>query len=229
MNNELIRITEQIVQRSTETRHQYLALMDEQAKQGKSRAALSCGNLAHTVAACPSNEKARVLDLTRSNLAIISSYNDMLSAHAPYQHYPDIIKEALYEAGHSAQVAGCVPSMCDGITQGQPGMELSLFSRDIIAQATAVSLSHNAYDAILLLGICDKVAPGLLIGALSFGHLPCSFIPAGPMSTGISNDEKVSIRQKYARGEVDKSALLEMECSAYHHQGTCTFLWHSQY
>jgi len=223
MNSELLRVTEQIIQRSTETRRQYLALMDEQAKNGKSRNTLSCGNLAHTVAACHNSEKQQVLDLTRSNLAIVSSYNDMLSAHAPYLHYPEIIKKALAEIGHTAQVAGCVPAMCDGITQGQPGMELSLFSRDIIAQATAVSLSHNAYDGILLLGICDKIAPGLLIGALSFGHLPCSFIPAGPMSTGISNDEKVDIRQKYARGEVDKSALLEMECNAYHNQGTCTF------
>ena len=223
MKNELVKVTQQIVERSVETRQQYLELMAFQAEKGKSRQTLSCGNLAHTVAACPTNEKKQVLDFTRSNLAIISSYNDMVSAHAPYQHYPEIIKQALSETGHTAQVAGCVPAMCDGVTQGQPGMELSLFSRDIIAQATAISLSHNAYDGILLLGICDKIAPGMLIGALSVGHLPCAFVPAGPMSTGITNDEKVNIRQKYARGEVDKSALQDMECSAYHNQGTCTF------
>ncbi len=223
MNTGLLNVTERIVKRSVESRKHYLELMQDQARNGKSRQTLSCANLAHTVAACPSNEKTRVLDFTRSNLAIVSSYNDMLSAHEPYQYYPDIIKEALAELGHTAQVAGGVPAMCDGITQGQPGMELSLFSRDLIAQATAVSLSHNTYDGVLLLGICDKIAPGMLIGALSFGHLPCAFVPAGPMSTGISNDEKVAVRQKFARGEADKSALLDMECKAYHNQGTCTF------
>jgi phosphogluconate dehydratase len=223
MNTELVRVTQKIVTRSQALRQRYLDLVAEQAKQGKSRQGLSCGNLAHTVAACRLSEKQRVLDLTRANIAIISSYNDMLSAHAPYQHYPDIIKKALSDAGHTAQVAGCVPAMCDGVTQGQPGMELSLFSRDLIAQATVVSLAHNAYDGVLLLGVCDKIAPGLLIGALSFGHLPCAFIPSGPMPTGITNDEKVQIRQQYARGHIEQPDLLKMECRAYHSQGTCTF------
>lgn len=223
MNKQLFQVTERIVLRSRESRQRYLELIRQQSRRGKSRQSLSCGNLAHTVAACSATDKSRVLDFTRANIAIVSSYNDMLSAHVPYQHYPAIIKQTLSEQGHSAQVAGAVPAMCDGITQGQPGMELSLFSRDLIAQATALSLSHNTYDGILLLGICDKIAPGMLIGALSFGHLPCAFIPAGPMSTGITNDDKVVIRQKFARGQADVSALLNMECQAYHSPGTCTF------
>ncbi len=223
MNNVIKQVTARIAERSATTRARYLTQMKEQAEHGKNRASLSCGNLAHAVAACDNSQKGRILDMTRANIAIITAYNDMLSAHQPYALYPDEIKNVLSEIGHSAQVAGGVPAMCDGVTQGQPGMDMSLFSRDVIAQATAVSLSHNTFDATLLLGICDKIAPGQLMGALMFGHLPTAFIPAGPMSTGISNSEKVKVRQQYAAGEVGKDALLEMECNAYHEPGTCTF------
>ena len=201
----------------------FLARIQLQAEQGKSRASLSCGNLAHAVAASSCDDKGRILDMTRANVAIVTAYNDMLSAHQPYQGYPDIIKGALAGLGHSAQVAGGVPAMCDGVTQGQPGMDMSLFSRDLIAQATAVSLSHNTFDATLLLGICDKIAPGQIMGALSHAHLPTAFVPAGPMASGIGNDEKVKVRQQYAAGEVGRDALLKMECGAYHSAGTCTF------
>jgi len=223
MNPELLAITERIRARSASLRRDYLARMAEQAAQGRPRARLACGNLAHVAAACPSAQKQQLLDMTRVNVAIISAYNDMVSAHQPYQYYPEQIKAVLAEAGHSAQVAGGVPAMCDGVTQGQAGMDLSLISRDLIAQATAVSLSHNAFDATLLLGICDKIAPGQLIGALSFGHLPAAFVPAGPMPTGLSNDEKVRIRQQYAAGQVGREVLLDMENRAYHAPGTCTF------
>ena len=216
-------VTARIRERSAARRKAFLARIQRQAEQGKTRAALACGNLAHAVAACSSDEKGRILDMTRANVGIVTAYNDMLSAHQPYQGYPDIIKGALAELGHSAQVAGGVPAMCDGVTQGQPGMDMSLFSRDLIAQATALSLSHNTFDATLLLGICDKIAPGQIMGALSHAHLPTAFVPAGPMASGISNDEKVKVRQKYAAGEVGRDALLEMECGAYHAAGTCTF------
>lgn len=216
-------VTDRIRERSTARRARFLARTQRQAEQGKTRASLSCGNLAHAVAASSCDEKGRILDMTRANVGIVSAYNDMLSAHQPYQGYPDIIKGALAELGHSAQVAGGVPAMCDGVTQGQPGMDMSLFSRDLIAQATAVSLSHNTFDATLLLGICDKIAPGQIMGALSHAHLPTAFVPAGPMASGISNDEKVKVRQQYAAGEVGRDALLKMECGAYHAAGTCTF------
>ncbi|MFM5036325.1 phosphogluconate dehydratase [Aeromonas veronii] len=216
-------VTARIRERSVARRQAFLARIQRQAEQGKTRAALACGNLAHAVAACSSDEKGRILDMTRANVGIVTSYNDMLSAHQPYQGYPDQIKAVLAELGHSAQVAGGVPAMCDGVTQGQPGMDMSLFSRDLIAQATALSLSHNTFDATLLLGICDKIAPGQIMGALSHAHLPTAFVPAGPMASGISNDEKVKVRQKYAAGEVGRDALLEMECGAYHAAGTCTF------
>ncbi|WP_422840022.1 phosphogluconate dehydratase [Aeromonas veronii] len=216
-------VTARIRERSVARRQAFLARIQRQAEQGKTRAALACGNLAHAVAACSSDEKGRILDMTRANVGIVTAYNDMLSAHQPYQGYPDQIKAVLAELGHSAQVAGGVPAMCDGVTQGQPGMDMSLFSRDLIAQATALSLSHNTFDATLLLGICDKIAPGQIMGALSHAHLPTAFVPAGPMASGISNDEKVKVRQKYAAGEVGRDALLEMECSAYHAAGTCTF------
>ncbi|MFP1815258.1 phosphogluconate dehydratase [Lonsdalea quercina] len=223
-NNKVIeQVTRRIRERSQASRSRYLAKTEAQAAQGKTRSHLSCGNLAHTVAACSSSQKGTILDFTRVNVGIITAYNDMLSAHQPYGTYPDTIKKTLAESGHSAQIAGGVPAMCDGVTQGQDGMDLSLFSRDLIAQATAVSLSHNTFDATLLLGICDKVAPGQLIGALSFGHLPSAFVPSGPMSAGISNDEKVRVRQQYAAGEVGKAALQDMECEAYHSPGTCTF------
>lgn len=216
-------VTARIRERSVARRQAFLARIQRQAEQGKTRAALACGNLAHAVAACSSDEKGRILDMTRANVGIVTAYNDMLSAHQPYQGYPDQIKALLAELGHSAQVAGGVPAMCDGVTQGQPGMDMSLFSRDLIAQATALSLSHNTFDATLLLGICDKIAPGQIMGALSHAHLPTAFVPAGPMASGISNDEKVKVRQKYAAGEVGRDALLEMECGAYHAAGTCTF------
>lgn len=216
-------VTARIRERSVARRQAFLARIQRQAEQGKTRAALACGNLAHAVAACSSDEKGRILDMTRANVGIVTAYNDMLSAHQPYQGYPDQIKTVLAELGHSAQVAGGVPAMCDGVTQGQPGMDMSLFSRDLIAQATALSLSHNTFDATLLLGICDKIAPGQIMGALSHAHLPTAFVPAGPMASGISNDEKVKVRQNYAAGEVGRDALLEMECGAYHAAGTCTF------
>ncbi len=219
----ITQVTNRIRERSTARRARFLARIQRQADQGKTRASLSCGNLAHAVAASSCDEKGRILDMTRANVAIVTAYNDMLSAHQPYQGYPDIIKGALAELGHSAQVAGGVPAMCDGVTQGQPGMDMSLFSRDLIAQATAVSLSHNTFDATLLLGICDKIAPGQIMGALSHAHLPTVFVPAGPMASGISNDEKVKVRQQYAAGEVGRDALLKMECGAYHAAGTCTF------
>ncbi|SIR24229.1 phosphogluconate dehydratase [Aeromonas hydrophila] len=216
-------VTARIRDRSAARRQAFMARIQRQADQGKTRAALACGNLAHAVAASSCDEKGRILDMTRANVGIVTAYNDMLSAHQPYQGYPDIIKAALAELGHSAQVAGGVPAMCDGVTQGQPGMDMSLFSRDLIAQATAVSLSHNTFDATLLLGICDKIAPGQIMGALSHAHLPTAFVPAGPMASGISNDEKVKVRQQYAAGEVGRDALLKMECGAYHAAGTCTF------
>ncbi|KEI72522.1 phosphogluconate dehydratase [Endozoicomonas elysicola] len=223
MNPIVLEVTQKIAERSAALRQNYVDRMEHQASTGKIRQSLSCGNLAHAVAACGSQQKDNILNFTRANVAIISAYNDMLSAHQPYQDYPFTIKETLARQGHSAQVAGCVPAMCDGVTQGQPGMDMSLYSRDVIAQSVAISLSHNTFDATLLLGVCDKIAPGQLIGALSFGHLPTAFVPSGPMPTGISNDEKVKVRQQYVAGEVGKDALLAMECNAYHAPGTCTF------
>ncbi|MBE4600098.1 phosphogluconate dehydratase [Vibrio navarrensis] len=219
----ILAVTERLSKRSAQSRAAFLARTAQQAQHGKARTHLSCGNLAHAVAASCSAEKQSILNFTHANIAIINAYNDMLSAHQPYQFYPAQIKAALAPYGHTAQVAGSVPAMCDGVTQGQPGMDLSLFSRDLIAQATALSLSHNVFDATLLLGICDKIAPGQLMGALAYAHLPTAFVPAGLMATGISNEEKVDIRQKYAAGDVGKEALLDMECRAYHSVGTCTF------
>ncbi len=223
MHPILQQVTERIRHRSEPTRQAYLSRMQAQLHEGRSRNFLVCGNLAHVAAACSQAQKNTLMDMTRCNVAIISAYNDMLSAHQPYAYYPDQIKTILAKMGHTAQVAGGVPAMCDGVTQGQPGMDLSLFSRDVIAQATAISLSHNAFDATLLLGVCDKIAPGQLMGALAFGHLPTAFIPSGPMSTGISNDEKVKVRQQYAAGLVGRDALQTMENQAYHSHGTCTF------
>ena len=223
MNTVISQITQRIKDRSKESYREWLDMTQEMAIEGRGRGQLSCGNLAHVVAANCRQEKSSILNLLHSNIAIVSAYNDMLSAHQPYKFYPQIISKALAPLGHTSQVAGCVPAMCDGITQGQPGMELSLFSRDLVAQATAIALSHNAFDGTLLLSICDKIAPGQLMGALSFAHLPTAFVPAGPMSTGISNDEKVAVRQRYAAGEVSKDDLLTMECEAYHSPGTCTF------
>ncbi|EAR08507.1 phosphogluconate dehydratase [Reinekea blandensis] len=223
MHPTIQQVTDAIAKRSADTRQTYLQQMQAQENQKPNRDALSCGNLAHAVAPFESAEKQQILDRQRANVAIVTAYNDMLSAHQPYQHYPQMIKQTLFALGHSAQVAGGVPAMCDGVTQGQVGMEMSLFSRDVIAMATSVSLSHNIFDGTLLLGICDKIAPGQLMGALAYGHLPTAFVPSGPMSTGISNDEKTKVRQAYAAGEVGKDALLASECSAYHSHGTCTF------
>lgn len=222
MNNTVLEVTNRILKRSEKLREMYLAQVQSYIEKGKGRSTMTCGNMAHTAAAC-GGASSRLLDFTTLNVGIVTAYNDMLSAHQPYQHYPDQIKSILSNIGHTAQVAGGVPAMCDGVTQGQDGMDLSLFSRDLIAQATAIGLSHNAFDATLLLGVCDKIAPGQIIGALSFGHLPTAFVPSGPMPTGISNDEKVQVRQKYAAGELGKDALQNMECNAYHSPGTCTF------
>jgi phosphogluconate dehydratase len=219
----LERVTERIVQRSRPYRSAYLARIDAAHGKGVHRGALSCTNLAHGFAAFPANDKLRLKQLRNPSIAIVSAYNDMLSAHQPFAHFPQVIKEAVREAGGVAQFAGGTPAMCDGVTQGQPGMELSLFSRDAIAMATTIALSHNMFDAAVYLGVCDKIVPGLLIGALHFGHLPAVFIPAGPMTTGVSNAEKARIRQLYAQGKLSRDELLEAESRSYHGPGTCTF------
>ena len=216
-------VTDRIAARSAGSRSAYLERVDAARRAGVNRAVLSCGNLAHGFAACSPADKARLIGDRAPNLGIVTAYNDMLSAHKPYQFYPDIIKAAAHEIGATAQVAGGVPAMCDGVTQGQPGMDLSLFSRDVIAMATAIALSHNMFDAAVLLGICDKIVPGLLIGALTFGHLPAVFVPAGPMPSGLPNDEKSRVRQLYSEGKVGRAELLEAEAKSYHAPGTCTF------
>ncbi|MGZ8161363.1 MAG: phosphogluconate dehydratase [Methylobacter sp.] len=223
MHPVIEKVTKEVIERSRDTRSAYLARIDAAIEKGPHRSGLGCGNLAHGFAACASGEKADLAGHKKANIAIISSYNDMLSAHEPYKDAPALIKEAVKEAGGVAQFAGGVPAMCDGVTQGQPGMELSLFSRDVIAMATAVGLSHNMFDAALYLGVCDKIVPGLLIGALSFGHLPAVFVPAGPMPSGITNKEKARARQKYAEGKISRQELLESESKSYHSPGTCTF------
>jgi phosphogluconate dehydratase len=216
-------VTERIVERSRETRADYLARMEAARHAGTGRAKLSCANWAHAFAAETDGEKQRMRDPTAPNVAIVSAYNDMLSAHQPLERYPEIIKRAAREAGAAAQYAGGVPAMCDGVTQGRPGMELSLFSRDVIAMATAVALTHDAFDAALMLGVCDKIVPGLTMGALSFGHLPIIFVPAGPMTSGISNTEKARVRALYAQGLATREELLDCEMASYHGPGTCTF------
>ena len=216
-------VTNRIVQRSKPSRAAYLAHLEAARVQGVQRGALSCTNLAHGFAAFPANDKLKLREYKQPSVAIVSSYNDMLSAHQPFEYFPKVIKEAVREVGAVAQFASGVPAMCDGVTQGQPGMELSLFSRDAIAMATAVGMSHNMFDAALYLGICDKIVPGLLIGALHFGHIPGIFVPGGPMTSGISNKEKAAIRQRYAKGEATREELLEGESASYHGAGTCTF------
>ncbi len=216
-------VTERIAKRSHDSRSAYLERIGKAADQGPQRSRLSCGNLAHGFAACGLSDKAALSGEVVPNLGIITAYNDMLSAHQPYETFPALIRQAASEAGAVAQVAGGVPAMCDGVTQGQDGMELSLFSRDVIAMGAAVGLSHQMFDAAVFLGICDKIVPGLTIAALSFGHLPVVFVPAGPMTTGISNDEKAKVRQLYAEGKIGRDALLESESKAYHSPGTCTF------
>ncbi|RWO74359.1 MAG: phosphogluconate dehydratase [Mesorhizobium sp.] len=216
-------ITERIRQRSKPGRERYLGRIAEASNRTANRAVLSCGNLAHGFAVCSPSEKLALGADKVPNLGIITSYNDMLSAHQPFETFPALIKGAAREAGGIAQVAGGVPAMCDGVTQGQPGMELSLFSRDVIAMAAAIGLSHNMFDAAVYLGVCDKIVPGLVIAALTFGHLPAVFIPAGPMTTGLPNDEKAKVRQLYAEGKAGRAELLEAESKSYHGPGTCTF------
>ncbi|MBY5554712.1 phosphogluconate dehydratase [Rhizobium leguminosarum] len=216
-------ITDRIVERSKPTRERYLERLRAAASQGVQRSVLGCANLAHGFAVCSPTDKDALAGDRIANLGIITAYNDMLSAHQPFETYPAIIREAAAQAGGVAQVAGGVPAMCDGVTQGQPGMELSLFSRDLIAMSAGVGLSHNMFDAALFLGVCDKIVPGLVIAALSFGHLPSIFVPAGPMTTGLPNDEKSRVRQLFAEGKVGRAELLEAESKSYHGPGTCTF------
>ena len=223
MNSTLKQVTARIRLRSGKTRQSYLERIGNAAAAGPSRHSFSCSNLAHGIAACSADDKQSLASGPTANVAIISSYNDMLSAHQPFEGFPDVIRKAAHEAGAVAQFAGGVPAMCDGVTQGQPGMELSLFSRDVIAQSTAIALSHDMFDASICLGVCDKIVPGLLIGSLSFGHLPTIFAPAGPMESGLPNKEKSRIRDEYASGNVGRDELLKAESAAYHSAGTCTF------
>jgi phosphogluconate dehydratase len=216
-------VTEKIITRSKASRRRYLDKIEAARDNQPKRKALGCANIAHAFAACGVHDKNALRNGGGPNLAIVTSYNDMLSAHQPFEHYPNLIRDAARAAGGTAQVAGGVPAMCDGVTQGETGMELSLFSRDVIALSTAVALSHQMFDASVYLGVCDKIVPGLIIGALSFGHLPAVFIPAGPMTSGLPNEEKGKIRMLYAQGKVGREALLEAESQAYHGPGTCTF------
>ena len=222
LHSTIADVTDRIIARSEKRRNAYVAEMKEAGKNFPLRDVLSCGNLAHGFAACDSHDKD-ALKKDTPNIAIVSAYNEMLSAHEPYRTYPDIIKQQARREGAVAQFAGGVPAMCDGVTQGQVGMELSLFSRDVIAQAVAIALSHNMFDAAMCLGICDKIVPGLLIGALQFGYLPTIFVPAGPMPSGLPNKEKIRIREEFAKGEIGEDALLNAESASYHSPGTCTF------
>lgn len=231
VNATVAAVTQRIRDRSAKSRLAYLRQVDAMANRKGGAERLGCANVAHAFAAMPDADKAKVTGIDRfkvvvekgPHIGVVNAYNDMLSAHAPLQHYPDLIKAEARLHGATVQVAGGVPAMCDGVTQGTPGMELSLFSRDAIAMATAVSLSHDVFDAALMLGVCDKIVPGLLIGALHFGHLPTVFVPAGPMTSGLSNNEKSKVREKAAQGLVGRAELLEAESAAYHGSGTCTF------
>ena len=223
LNRYVEEVTQRIIDRSADLRADYLAQIAEDHNNRPERGKLSCGNLAHGFAACDAGDKSSLRMMESGNMAIVTAYNDMLSAHQPYAEYPEIIKRAMRDIGCTAQVAGGVPAMCDGVTQGQDGMELSLLSRDIIAQCTAISLSHQMFDGVLALGICDKIVPGLLIGVLSFGYLPAIFIPAGPMESGLKNKEKQRIRQLFAEGKIGREELLQAESDSYHSAGTCTF------
>lgn len=219
----VIEVTERVKARSKDLRATYLAHLEEAKAKGPGRGRLACGNLAHVAAASDAAEKLQLIKSNVPNLGIVTSYNDMLSAHQPLKDYPDQIKLAARGVGAVAQVAGATPAMCDGVTQGQAGMELSLFSRDVIAMSTAIALSHDAFDAALYLGVCDKIVPGLVMGALAFGHLPGIFVPAGPMPSGIPNKEKAKVREQFAKGEIGRDALLKAEMASYHAAGTCTF------
>ena len=223
MNSVLLEVTSRVTERSAFTRRAYLDRITRLVGRAPGAERLGCANVAHAFAALPANDKFRIKAHKGPHIGVVSAYNDMLSAHQPYEGYPALIRDEAHRLGATAQVAGGVPAMCDGVTQGQPGMELSLFSRDTIAMATAVALTHDVFDAVLLLGVCDKIVPGLLIGALHFGHLPCVFVPAGPMSTGLSNNDKSRVREQAAQGLVDRDSLLAAESAAYHGPGTCTF------
>ncbi|MGI9200526.1 MAG: dihydroxy-acid dehydratase, partial [Woeseiaceae bacterium] len=223
MNIVIERVTKRIQERSETSRRAYLARIHAAANNGPSRTGLSCSNLAHGMAASRKSDKESLTAGKAANIGIVSAYNDMLSAHQPFEEYPAQIKQVAAEYGAVAQFAGGVPAMCDGVTQGQDGMDLSLFSRDVIAMSTGIALSHDMFDAALCLGVCDKIVPGLLIGALSFGHLPVVFVPAGPMVSGLPNKEKARVREEYAAGKVGRDELLEAESASYHSPGTCTF------
>jgi len=226
LHKKIEQVIERVRERSAVTRSAYLADIEKMHSAPDSdRRSVACSNMAHVAAAAGQDQQELLgqSDTLKPNIAVITAYNDMLSAHQPFENYPALIRAAAREAGATAQVAGGVPAMCDGVTQGRPGMELSLFSRDIIAMSTAVGLSHNVYDAALCLGVCDKIVPGLVMGALAFGHLPVIFVPAGPMESGLPNAEKAQIRKAFARGEIDRAALLKAESAAYHAAGTCTF------
>ena len=223
MHPRVLEVTERLIARSRATREAYLTLIRGAASDGPQRGKLQCANFAHGVAGCGAEDKNSLRMMNAANVAIVSSYNDMLSAHQPYEHFPEQIKKALREMGSVGQFAGGTPAMCDGVTQGEAGMELSLLSREVIALSTAVALSHNMFDAAMMLGICDNIVPGLLIGALRFGHLPTIFVPGGPMPSGISNKEKADVRQRYAEGKASREELLESEMKSYHSPGTCTF------
>ena len=223
MNSTLTQVTERIRERSTKSRQSYLARIEKAAAAGPARNTMACANLAHGIAACSTADKRSLAEGPAANIAIVSAYNDMLSAHQPFETFPDIIRKAAQQAGAVAQFAGGVPAMCDGVTQGREGMELSLFSRDIIAQSTAIALSHDMFDASICLGVCDKIVPGLLIGSLSFGHLPTIFAPAGPMESGLPNKEKARVREDFAAGRVGRDELMKAEFASYHSAGTCTF------
>jgi phosphogluconate dehydratase len=223
LNDVIARVTDRVIERSHDSRSAYQARIDKAARQGVNRAHLACGNLAHAYAASTQDDKSRLIADKAPNLGIVTAYNDMLSAHQPFETYPGLIREAARDAGATAQVAGGVPAMCDGVTQGQPGMELSLFSRDVIAMAAGISLSHNVFDSAVFLGVCDKIVPGLVMAAASFGHLPAVFLPAGPMTSGLPNDEKAKVRQEFATGAIGRDELMAAEMASYHGPGTCTF------
>ncbi|MBV6287255.1 phosphogluconate dehydratase [Pseudomonas aegrilactucae] len=223
MHPRILEVTERLIARSRPTRERYLQLIRGAASDGPMRAKLQCANFAHGVAGCGTEDKQTLRMMNAANVAIVSAYNDMLSAHQPYEHYPEQIKQALRDIGSVGQFAGGVPAMCDGVTQGEPGMELGIASREVIAMSTAIALSHNMFDAALMLGICDKIVPGLMMGALRFGHLPMLFVPGGPMPSGISNKQKADVRQRYAEGKASREELLESEMKSYHSPGTCTF------
>ncbi|WP_422417326.1 phosphogluconate dehydratase [Pseudomonas sp. GZD-222] len=223
MHPRILEVTQRLIDRSRATRERYLQLIRGAASDGPMRAKLQCANFAHGVAGCGTQDKNSLRMMNAANVAIVSAYNDMLSAHQPYEHYPEQIKQALRDIGSVGQFAGGVPAMCDGVTQGEPGMELGIASREVIAMSTAIALSHNMFDAVLMLGICDKIVPGLLMGALRFGHLPTVFVPGGPMPSGISNKQKADVRQRYAEGKASREELLESEMKSYHSPGTCTF------